>query len=133
MRIWPPEILTKLKMPLTVRTTRKKDSLSTKKNSEKTSSEQTTETNKETKIEKAKCGFGAKFDFVPGDTVIFENGPSADEENGEFPSRWDLVSGQVELQIVDGEPVIMFIDGYPMIVPYLKNSNRRLLTLKFLL
>ncbi len=109
-------------MPLTVRTTKKKDSLSTKKNSEKTSSEQTTETNKETKIEKPNVVW-SKFDFVPGDTVIFENGPSADEENGEFPSRWDLVSGQVELQIVDGEPVIMFIDGYPMIVPYLKNSN----------
>ncbi len=65
----------------------------------------------------------SKFDFVPGDTVIFENGPSIDEENGEFPSRWDLVRGQVEIANVDGEPVIMFIDGNPKIVPYLKNSK----------
>ncbi len=50
----------------------------------------------------------AKFDFVPGDEVIFEDGPSADEENGEFPSRWDLVKGQVEIAEVDGETVIMF-------------------------
>ena len=38
-----------------------------------------------------------RYDFVPGDIVIFEDGPSADEENGEFPSRWDLVKGQVEI------------------------------------
>ena len=39
----------------------------------------------------------SRYDFVPGDTVIFEDGASADEENGEFPSRWDLVKGQVEI------------------------------------
>ncbi len=65
----------------------------------------------------------AKFDFVPGDEVIFEDGPDIMEENGEFPSRWDLVSGQVEIANVDGENVIMFLDGSPMIIPYLENSN----------
>ena len=65
----------------------------------------------------------SKFDFVPGDTVIFEDGPSMDEENGEFPSRWDLVKGQVEIANIDGENVMMFIDGNPMIIPYLKNSK----------
>jgi outer membrane protein OmpA-like peptidoglycan-associated protein len=65
----------------------------------------------------------AKFDFVPGDEVIFEDAPGADEENGEFPSRWDLVKGQVEIANVDGENVMMFIDGQPEIVPYLKNSS----------
>ncbi|WP_346859729.1 OmpA family protein [uncultured Draconibacterium sp.] len=65
----------------------------------------------------------SKFDFVPGDEVIFEDAPSADEENGEFPSRWDLVSGQVEIANVNGENVMMFIDGTPEIVPYLKNSK----------
>jgi outer membrane protein OmpA-like peptidoglycan-associated protein len=63
----------------------------------------------------------SKFDFVPGDIVIFEDLPSTDEENGEFPSRWDLVKGQVEIAEVDGENIIMFIDGSPEIVPYLKN------------
>jgi len=65
-----------------------------------------------------------KFDFVPGDTVIYEDGPSADEENGEFPSRWDLYKGAVEIGNVNGENVIMFLDGGGQIVPYLKNSNK---------
>ncbi|RYM34005.1 OmpA family protein [Brumimicrobium glaciale] len=65
----------------------------------------------------------SKFDFIPGETVIFEDGPSKDEENGEFPSRWDLVKGQVEIASIDGENVIMFIDGSPEIVPYIKNSK----------
>jgi outer membrane protein OmpA-like peptidoglycan-associated protein len=64
----------------------------------------------------------SKFDFIPGDEVIFEDGPSTDEENGEFPSRWDLVNGQVEIANVDGETVMMFLDGGE-IVPYLKNSS----------
>ncbi len=63
-----------------------------------------------------------KFDFIPGDTVIFEDGPSADEENGEFPSRWDLYKGNVEIGELNGETVIMFLEG-GSIIPYLKNSN----------
>jgi len=65
----------------------------------------------------------AKYDFVPGQTVIFEDGPSQDEENGEFPSRWDLYEGNVEIGEVDGEMVIMFLSGSDAIVPYLKNSK----------
>jgi len=64
----------------------------------------------------------SKFDFVPGDEVIFEDAPSADEENGEFPSRWDLYKGNAEIGEVNGENVIMFLQG-GTIVPYLKNSN----------
>ncbi|SRX54878.1 OmpA family protein [Aequorivita sp. CIP111184] len=64
-----------------------------------------------------------KFDFIPGDTVIFEDGPSANEENGEFPSRWDLYRGSAEIGEVNGEPVIMFLNGGGRIVPYLKNSK----------
>ena len=64
----------------------------------------------------------SKFDFVPGDEVIFEDAPSTDEENGEFPSRWDLINGQVEIANVDGEQVIMFLDGGE-IIPYLKNAD----------
>jgi OmpA-OmpF porin, OOP family len=65
----------------------------------------------------------SKFDFVPGDEVIFEDAPSVDEENGEFPSRWDLEEGSTEIGEMDGELVIMFLDGGGSIVPYLKNSN----------
>ena len=63
-----------------------------------------------------------KFDFVPGDVVIFEDGPNLMEENGEFPSRWDLKSGNVEIAQVDGENVIYSIE-HGTIVPYLKNSK----------
>lgn len=65
----------------------------------------------------------AKFDFVPGDEVIFEDGPSTDEENGEFPSRWDLHDGSAEIGAMNGEPIIMFLNGGGAIVPYLKNSK----------
>ena len=71
----------------------------------------------------------SKYDFVPGDQVIFEDGPSPDEENGEFPSRWDLYQGGAEIAEFDGEPVITFItDSGNMhskgIVPYLKNPDQ---------
>ena len=65
----------------------------------------------------------AKFDFVPGDKVIFEDGPAQDEENGEFPSRWDLVKGNVEIMEVDGEIVIGVLERATF-VPYIKNSDK---------
>ena len=64
----------------------------------------------------------AKYDFVPGDEVIFEDN-LVGEENGEFPSRWDLVRGTVENAEFGGEPIIMFRGGNPVIVPYLKNPE----------
>ena len=94
----------------------KKENESTK-NSEDTSNEEASEnqTKKPTVV-------WSKFDFVPGDTVIFEDMPSTDEENGEFPSRWDLYKGNAEIGEVDGVNVIMFLQG-GNIVPYLKNSK----------
>jgi len=64
----------------------------------------------------------AKFDFVPGDQVIFEDNLEK-EENGEFPSRWDLHRGNAEIAELDGEKVIMFRDGAPRIVPYFKDPK----------
>ncbi len=66
----------------------------------------------------------SKFDFVPGDEVIFEDAPSPMEENGEFPSRWDLVEGNAEIAEVDGEPVIYLKEGDKSeIIPYMKNRK----------
>ncbi len=65
----------------------------------------------------------AKYDFVPGDVVIFEDNLEG-EENGEFPSRWDLVRGNVEVARVDGENVIMFRNGEPSIVPYMEDPQK---------
>jgi OOP family OmpA-OmpF porin len=64
----------------------------------------------------------SKYDFVPGDKIIFEDNLIG-EENGEFPSRWDLVQGTVENAQLGGENVIMFRGGAPTIIPYLKNSD----------
>jgi len=64
----------------------------------------------------------SRFDFIPGDEVIFEDAPIAEEENGEFPSRWDLLEGNCEIIEVNGEKVIAFPKG-GIIVPYLKNSK----------
>ncbi len=65
----------------------------------------------------------AKYDFVPGDVVIFEDNLEG-EENGEFPSRWDLYRGVVEVARVDGENVIMFRQGEPGIIPYMENPQK---------
>ena len=64
----------------------------------------------------------SKYDFVPGDKIIFEDNLIG-EENGEFPSRWDLKQGNVENAVFGGKNVIMFRGGRPIIVPYLKNPN----------
>lgn len=49
----------------------------------------------------------SKYDFVPGDIVIFEDNLEG-EQNGEFPSQWDLVDGYVENAIFGDETVIRF-------------------------
>jgi len=64
----------------------------------------------------------AKFDFVPGDQVIFEDNLQ-NEQNGEFPSRWDLANGNIEIAEFGGEKVIMMRDGQPTIVPYFKDPK----------
>ncbi|MCL5130332.1 OmpA family protein [Algibacter sp. L4_22] len=100
----------------------KTDSISKKENSDKNTIEKKTESNAKEKNQQPTVVWN-KFDFVPGDTVIFEDGPSADEENGEFPSRWDLYKGGAEIAEFNGTPVIMYLDHGGVIIPYLKNSS----------
>jgi outer membrane protein OmpA-like peptidoglycan-associated protein len=64
----------------------------------------------------------SKYDFVPGDEVIFEDNLQ-NEQNGEFPSRWDLDRGNVEVAEFGGEKVIMMRSGQPTIVPYFKDPK----------
>jgi len=65
----------------------------------------------------------AKYDFIPGDKIIFEDNLES-EENGEFPSRWDLYRGNVEIAEFGSENVIMFMDGSSCIIPFLKNPEK---------
>ncbi len=102
--------------------TKAKEDNQDKENSNETNTDNNAETSNKKKIQKTNIVW-SKYDFVPGDQVIFEDAPSADEENGEFPSRWDLYKGNVEIGEVNGENVIMFLSRSSYIVPYLKNSN----------
>ena len=62
------------------------------------------------------------YDFVSGDEIIFED-TMENEQNGEFPSMWDLFGGNAEIVELDGVKCIMlsqraeitplFLDGKP--------------------
>jgi len=49
----------------------------------------------------------ARYDFVPGTRIIFEDNQEG-EQNGEFPSKWDLAGGVVENAGFDDSNVIYF-------------------------
>jgi len=63
----------------------------------------------------------AKYDFIPGDEVIFEDDLKG-EQKGEFPSKWDLVEGNAEIAQINGENTIAII-GYTYITPLFKNKS----------
>ncbi|MGE0019683.1 MAG: OmpA family protein [Draconibacterium sp.] len=66
----------------------------------------------------------AKYDFVPGTEIIFEDNLEG-EQNGEFPSKWDLAGGVVENAFFDESNVIYFreIGNTGGITPLLKDSK----------
>ena len=76
----------------------------------------------------------AKYDFVPGTEIIFEDNLEG-EQNGEFPSKWDLVQGNFENASFDGSNVIYHMkcnmNGGGGIVPMLKNAKEDYLPEEF--
>ena len=65
------------------------------------------------------------YDFIPGTEIIFEDNQE-NEQNGEFPSKWDLVTGTIENANLNGENVIYIREtgNFPSgIVPMLRNSS----------
>ena len=64
----------------------------------------------------------AKSDFVPGDEIIFDD-DFADEQLGEFPSKWDVRSGNAEVATIDGRKVLMCADGGTIVYPLMKNPH----------
>ncbi len=65
----------------------------------------------------------SKYDFVPGEVVIFEDDLQG-ERNGEFPSQWDLKKGNVEMARLGDEMVINFPDTeWADIVPMMKEKG----------
>jgi outer membrane protein OmpA-like peptidoglycan-associated protein len=63
----------------------------------------------------------AKFDFVPGDEIMFEDN-LVGEQLGEFPSMWDILRGNVEVAKLDGENVIAFVEEAE-ITPLMKEAK----------
>lgn len=64
----------------------------------------------------------SKYDFVSGDEIIFEDN-LLEEENGEFPSRWDLLSGSAEVAVLGGENVIHFAHNNSVIFPLMDKKD----------
>ncbi|HBC79518.1 MAG TPA: OmpA family protein [Bacteroidales bacterium] len=65
-----------------------------------------------------------KYDFVPGEKIIFEDAQEG-EQNGEFPSRWDLAGGGSAENASFGEQnVIYFKEASTCIVPFLKEPAK---------
>ena len=65
-----------------------------------------------------------KFDFVPGDEVIFEDNVTG-ERLGEFPSQWDLLAGNAEIAKLNGETVIQLM-AHTKMVPLMKDPKNYL-------
>lgn len=76
----------------------------------------------------------SKYDFVPGSEIIFEDNLE-NEQNGEFPSKWDLKSGSIENASLDGQNVIYFIkcnvNSGGGLVPLLTNADKDYLPEEF--
>ena len=61
-----------------------------------------------------------KFDFVPGDEVIFYDQLDG-EQLGEFPSKWELLEGEAEIQKLNGENVIAIMNN-ARIMPLMEST-----------
>ena len=65
-----------------------------------------------------------KYDFIPGDKIILEDNQE-NEQNGEFPSRWDLAGGgTIENASFGGQNVIYFKEASSCIIPFFKNPEK---------
>jgi OOP family OmpA-OmpF porin len=63
----------------------------------------------------------SKYNFVPGDEIIFED-DLANEENGEFPSRWDLLQGNGENASLGDENIIR-LENRSIITPLMDTEK----------
>jgi OOP family OmpA-OmpF porin len=64
----------------------------------------------------------SKYDFVSGDKIIFEDDLNG-EESGEFPSRWDLISGTAQNASLQEINVIQFVHKNTLVTPLMKKKN----------
>ena len=63
------------------------------------------------------------FDFVPGDKILFED-HFTDDQDGEFPSHWELKKGQAQLNKANGELAFFLTEGnYVEVYPRMKTDK----------
>ena len=63
------------------------------------------------------------YDFTPGATILFADDFSQTQD-GEFPDRWELISGQGVMNTTQGFPSFLLTDGnYVRVNPRIKNKN----------
>lgn len=61
------------------------------------------------------------YDFVPGDTVIFED-HFAEDQQGEFPAHWNLGAGQAVMNSIGSQNSLLLTDGnFAHISPLIKS------------
>jgi len=62
----------------------------------------------------------ANYDFVPGDKILFED-HFTDDQDGEFPSHWELKAGQALLNKLNNELTFFLTEGnYVRVEPRMK-------------
>lgn len=114
-------------------TGKKKDVKTDSASSPQPATESTTASTIETTAEAPSLTW-AKYDFVPGTELIFEDDFSS-EQNGEFPSRWDMTAGTIEVANWGGENVVWFkktnANSPNAILPLLKNRSEDYLPEQF--
>lgn len=73
----------------------------------------------------------ANYDFVPGDSIVFFDDFS-DDQDGEFPTHWNLNKGQAILNMVGKDEAFAITQGnYATVSPRMKNDNKSYLTSGF--
>ncbi len=113
---------------------KKKEAKSDGASSSETTSDAASETNSSTETASKPTLTWAKYDFVPGTEIIFEDDFTT-EQNGEFPSRWDMTKGVIEIANWGGDNVVWFkntnANSPNAILPLLKNRTEDYLPEQF--
>lgn len=73
-------------------------------------------------VKKAAESAYAKSDFVRGDEVFFED-DFANEQMGEFPSKWDMNEGSVEVASLNGQQYMLGTEWSYNVEPLMKNPK----------
>ena len=63
-----------------------------------------------------------KSDFVRGSVILFED-DFANEQIGEFPSKWDIDGGSAEVASINGKKYLNFTDDWNSVAPLMTNME----------